>query len=50
MALLPSKEEILIYFEDDEQFTNITYNSKIYDLMENDYVIVKHKLAQTPDV
>ncbi|CAK8682961.1 unnamed protein product [Clavelina lepadiformis] len=50
MALLPSKEEILIYFEDDEQFTNITYNSKIYDLMENDYVIVKHKLTQTPDV
>ncbi|XP_076825620.1 fibrocystin-L-like isoform X2 [Clavelina lepadiformis] len=50
MALLPSKEEILIYFKDGEQFTNITYNSKIYDLMENDYVIIKHKLTQTPDV
>ncbi|CAK8674402.1 unnamed protein product [Clavelina lepadiformis] len=50
MALLPGRKEVMIYFKDGEQFTNITYNSKYYDLMEDDYLIVKHQLTQRPDI
>ncbi|CAK8682970.1 unnamed protein product [Clavelina lepadiformis] len=50
MALLPSRDEIFVYFKNGNQFTNFTYSAKLYDFKEDDYVIVKHKLMQTPDV
>ncbi|CAK8682966.1 unnamed protein product [Clavelina lepadiformis] len=50
MALLPNRDEIFVYFENGDQFTNITYNAKLYDFQQDDYVILKHNLTQTPDV
>jgi len=49
MVLLTSKEKHEVWFKDGEQFTNITYQSRYYDLLSNDYLFVKHKFLQKPD-
>merc|ERR1719370_1191914 len=50
MAVLVGGENHDMHWVDGEQFTNITFNAKVYDFMENDYLYITQTLGQAPDV
>ncbi|KAJ8273405.1 hypothetical protein GJAV_G00101260 [Gymnothorax javanicus] len=49
MALLPSAGTYDWYFKDVEQVTNISYTAKFYGFKQENYIIIKHNLTQSPD-
>ena len=50
MGLLPDGDTFLMFWENGEQFTNLTYNARVYDFVGGNKIIIQHRLPQTPDV
>uniref|UniRef100_A0A8C4N325 Polycystic kidney and hepatic disease 1 (autosomal recessive)-like 1 n=1 Tax=Eptatretus burgeri TaxID=7764 RepID=A0A8C4N325_EPTBU len=49
MALLPSRETYRWAFEDAQHLVNISYSATFYGLKREDFIIIRHDLAQSPD-
>ncbi|XP_069372727.1 PKHD1 like 1, tandem duplicate 1 [Paralichthys olivaceus] len=49
MALLPSQQTYNFYFDNMDQITNITYQSKFYGFKADQYLIINHNFTQSPD-
>ncbi|XP_060949378.1 PKHD1 like 1, tandem duplicate 1 [Limanda limanda] len=49
MAMLPSKETYNFFFDNMDQLTNITYQSKFYGFKSDQYLIINHNFTQSPD-
>ncbi|KAM6974364.1 PKHD1 like 1, tandem duplicate 1, partial [Tautogolabrus adspersus] len=49
MALVPSGKTYVMNFEDANQITNLSYTAKFYGFKQDQYVIIKHNLTQSPD-
>ncbi|XP_062266639.1 PKHD1 like 1, tandem duplicate 1 [Platichthys flesus] len=49
MALLPSRQTYNFFFDNMDQITNITYQSKFYGFKSDQYLIINHNFTQSPD-
>ncbi|XP_065804470.1 fibrocystin-L [Labrus bergylta] len=49
MALVPSGKTYLMNFENAFQITNLSYTATFYGFKQDQYVIIKHNLTQSPD-
>ena len=47
--MLPDGKVYRMYWQDGEQFTNLTYNARVYDFAPGDRIVIQHHLLQDPD-